>query len=168
MIPPMPLEATFHCIDLTEELDAIRCRYGERSHAMPEAMWEAAVLWGVTPQTRSINDCGVFTYAADEVALRTGGCTAAFTLVQAPNGHWAMSTAYHTRISGGGYAPSVWNQRAFPTQGDARLAALCELIHRFGQEAEDRGSLTGESNRREAREMIALLEAEKTPQLALF
>jgi len=164
----MPRERSFHCIDLTEAVNAIHHRYGERSHAMPAAMWEAAALCGVTPETRSINDCGVFTCANDEVTLRGSGCKADFTLVQAPNGNWAMSTGYGTRISGGGYAPSVWHRQAFPTRDDARLAALCELIHQFRQEVESQNSLNGESNRREARLMIAMLEAEKTPQLALF
>jgi hypothetical protein len=168
MLPPMPRERTFHWIDLTEALDAIHRKYGERSHAMPEAMWEAAALWGVTPQTGSVNDCGVFTYATDKVTLRGGGCKAEFTLVQAPNGNWAMSTAYDTRISGGRYAPSVWNRQAFPTRDDARLAALCELIHQFKQETESQNSLNGESNRHDVRRMIAMLETEKMPQLALF
>ncbi len=168
MTRPMPLDRTFHCIDLTEALNAIHRKYGERSHALPAAMWEAAALWGVTPEARSINDCGVFTYASDEVTLRGGGCKAEFTLVQAPNGNWAMSTGYDTRISGGGYAPSVWNRQAFPTRDDARLAALCELIHQFRQEAENPNSLNGDSNRRDARQMIGMLEGEKTPQLSLF
>ena len=168
MIPPMPLERTFQEIDLTEALDPISHKYGERAHAVPEAMWQAAALWGGTPETQSINDSGVFARASDDFTLRGGGCKAGFTLVQAPNGHWAMSTAYDTRVSGGGYAPSVWNRRAFPTRGYARLAALCELIHRFGQEAEDPNSLNGESHRRDVRQMIMLLESEKTPQLALF
>jgi hypothetical protein len=168
MSPPMPRERGFRLNDLTEALNAIHIMYGERSHALPEAMWKAAALWGVTPETRGINDCGVFTYANDEVTLRCGGCKARFTLVQAPNGNWAMSTGYDTRISGGTYAPSVWCRRAFPTRDDARLAALCELIHRFRQEAEDRNSVNGESNRRDIRQMIARLETEKTPQLALF
>jgi hypothetical protein len=168
MMPPMPCERGFHCIDLAKALDAIQLKYGERLHAEPAAMWDAATLWGVTPETRSINDCGVFTYATDEWTLLAGRCQAEFTLVQAPNGNWAMSTGYATHASGGGYAPSVWNRHAFPTRDDARLAALCELIHRFGREAGSQSSLNSESNRRALRQMIGLIAAQKTPQLTLF
>ena len=70
MMPPMPCERGFHCMDLSEALDASQLKHGERSHAVPAAMWEAATLWGVTPEMRSINDCGVFTYASDEWTLR--------------------------------------------------------------------------------------------------
>jgi hypothetical protein len=168
MTPRTPSDQSSEYIDLTEVVDSIRSKYGERSHAIPAAMWEAAALWGVTPETASIDDCGVFTSANDEITLHSGGCKAHVILVQAPNGNWAMSTRYDTRVSGAGYAPSVWNRQAFRTRDDARLAALGELIQRFGQEERDPGSLKGESNRRDVRQMIALPEAEKTPQLALF
>lgn len=168
MVPLMPRAHSFEMIDLSNTLDTIRRKFGDHHFVVLEALWEAAALWGVTPETGSINDCGVFTYTTDSFRLTTGGCTGEARLTQAPNGLWAMSTSYSTRISGGGYACSVWNRLAFPTRDHARLAAVYELIARFQGEVADRNSGNGESNQREAQQMINLLEAEKMPQLALF
>ncbi len=163
-----PAQQPDHTIDLTESLNAIRRTYGERYFAIPEAQWKAAALWGVTPETHSINDCGVFTSLDDRITLRHGECRITITLVQAPNGYWTMSTGYMTRFGGSTYAPSIWCTQAFPSRYEARLMALWELTGNLQQIAESKCSTNTELNRREIRQMIALIEAEKTPQLSLF
>lgn len=168
MIPAMPHDRNFDVIDRRAELNAIRQKHGDRYWAVPDAQWEAAALWGVTPDTNSINDCGVFTYRSDEFCLSAGRCKAEIDLVQAPNQLWAMSTSYQTAIGGGGSAPSVWDRAAYPTRDDALMAGIHHLIDRFKSEAVDPNSCNGDSNKRNALQMVALLEAEKTPQLALF
>lgn len=168
MLPTIPKEPSFTIIDQSDAIATIRQKFGDACFIAPEALWEAAALWGVTPETRSINDCGVFTYITDSFCFIASGYGCEAQLVQAPNGHWAMSTSYHTRISGGGYACSVWSRTAFPTRDDARLAAIHELIAHFQSEAASPNSCNSEANQREAQSMINLLEAEKMPQLSLF
>lgn len=161
-------EQKFHVIDLAEAQNVICSKYGEHYITLPDALWEAAALWGVTPETCSINDCGVFTSRDDVIQLQSGGCRTAITLVKAPNGYWAMSIGCHTSTSGYGYAPSIWHRQAFPTRDDARLAGLCELIDCLQSTAKCLSRLNDESNRHQICKMIALLEAAKTPQLSLF
>jgi hypothetical protein len=168
MLPSTAKERGFVLIDRNNVIDALHQKFGDRYHIIPEALWEAAGLWGVTPESGSINDCGVFTDTTDSFHLVAGGCTGEARLTQAPNGEWVMSTYYSTRISGSGYACSVWSQIAFPTREDARLAAVYELIARFQDEASNRSSCSSEAHQREAQQMSRLLEAEKMPQLALF
>lgn len=158
----------FASIDLCPKLAVICRNHGERYFALPAALSEAATLWGVTPDMDRINNCGVFTYTTDAFRLVARGCKAAAWLVETPSGHWAMSTKHEMRTCGSASAPSVWNRVAFPTGDDARLAAIEELTACFTYHAEDRSHESSDSSRRDATEMIALLEAEKTPQLALF
>lgn len=158
----------FSAIDLDAALDTIQSTYGDRYFAVPEALWEAAALWGVTPETGSINDCGVFTPLSDVLHWHDGRCKVEIRLVEAPNGYWAMSVSYFTATSGYASMPSVRNRKAFPTREDARLAAIDELIERLHREADSRCSAITDANRREIRQMIERLEAEKTPQLSLF
>lgn len=168
MTKHQPKQQTDHLIDLTEPLNAIRRAYGERYFAISEARWEAAALWGVTPETQSINDCGVFTAREENITHCHGECRVTITLVQTPNGYWAMSTSYMTRFSGSTYAPSVWCAQAFPNRDAAHLMALRELTDHLQQILDSRCSTNSELNQREIRQMLGLLEAEKTPQLSLF
>lgn len=168
MLPVMSKYPRFTLIDLSEAIEALHQQFGPHLTIIPEALWKAAALWGVTPGTNSIHDSGVFTYVTDSFRLIIDGCAAEAQLTQAPNGQWAMSTSYNTCISGGGYACSVWSWKAFPTHEDARLAALDELITRFQTETADRNSGNSLSNRQDVQKMILLLESELTPQMTLF
>ena len=168
MIAPMPRDNSYDVIFLSDAIGKIQEKYGDRYFAVPEAQQEAAALWGVKPDTDHINDCGVFTYTSDAMTLCAGNCKAELSLVEAPNHRWAISTGYSTSISGGGYAPSVWNRLAYPSRDDARLAGIFELISRFDREGSSINSCNSDANRQQCRKIIALLEAEKTPQLALF
>ncbi|MGE3777853.1 MAG: hypothetical protein AB7F89_11750 [Pirellulaceae bacterium] len=164
----MPPDPAFDFIDLAPSLDAIRSKYGDRYYISLDAMWEAAALWGIARDSSLINQAGVFTSATVVLAVAAGGCTAEARLVQTPNGWCAMSTDYSTRVSGGGYAPSVWSRSAFRNVDDARLAAVHELIGRLESEFRCASSCNTDANRREIRSTIALLEAQKRPQLSLF
>lgn len=168
MLLPTPNQPRFEWIDRNNAIDALHQKFGDRYPIVAEALWETAALWGVTPGMNSIHDSGVFTYVTDSFGLVADGCTAEAQLTQAPNGQWTMSTSYSTRISGGGYACSVWSRKAFLTHEDALLAALDELISRFQTEATDRNSGNNMSNRWAAQKMILQLESEQTPQLTLF
>ncbi len=159
---------SFEMIDLSAAIDTIRQKYGVRYHLSPDALWEVAALWGVTPETGGIRQYGGFTDLYERTRLDEGGCWAEIKLVQTPSQIWAMSTSHSTRISGGGCSPSIWNRTAFLSHRDARLAAIDELLAWFKREAESMNSCSSEANRRDIAQMIALLEAEKMPQLALF
>lgn len=154
--------------NLSDLQDAIRAKHGERYYLSPAAMWEAAALWGVTPETGGINDCGVFTSLIDVIRFCHLRCKAKITLVETPNGFWAMSTTLQMHDEGRTYAPSIWNEWAFPTRDNARFAGLCELIGFLQSAVEPRYSTNSATNQQELRQMIVLLEAEKSQQLSLF
>lgn len=154
--------------NLSDLLDVIRAKHGERYYLSAAALWEAAALWGVTPETGGINDCGVFTARKEVLPFSHLRCRAKITLVESPNGFWAMSTTLVTHLEGRTYAPSVWNEWAFSSRDNAQLAGLCELIDYLQSAVERRCSTNSAANQQELRQMIALLDAEKTPQLSLF
>ena len=164
----LPFDPTYNAIDLADSLDAIRHKYGDRYFANVDVMWEAAALWGITPDSGLINQAGVFTSATVALAVAVGRCNAEGRFAQAPNGYWAMSTNYTTPTSGYGYAPSVWSRVAFPSLDDARLAAVYELLGRLERECPgaDRGSTGPDSP--DLRALITKLGTQKRPQLSLF
>lgn len=64
--------------------------------------------------------------------------------------------------------PQSGMNRATSHHDNARFAGLCKLIGHLQRATERACSLNSAANQQELRQMIALLEAEKTPQLSLF
>lgn len=149
-------------LDLRPAQDTIRAQYGPRYHLDPNCLQEIAALWGVGVEHACINDAGVF-LARDSFALRQGHCCAGIHMARSPSGLWAMATSYTTSRCGGGSAPSVWNGFAFLTESDSRMAGIHKLISKFQAIALEDGP-----GAMDARQMIAVLRSELTPQLALF
>jgi hypothetical protein len=156
-------------IDMRPELDAIRCQYAPRYWHAADALLAAASLWGIAPPMAEdmIRPSGTFRHVQEEMLARIGQSYAAVSLVQAPNGLWAMATHGQTSTQGYGSAPSVWGDNAYHSRDDARLVAVHILTAWF------QGIVTGQNTdsdaeRDLARRIVSLLEAEKTPQLSLF
>ena len=154
-------------IDMRPELDAIRRQYAPRYWHAAEALLAAASLWGIAPPMAEdvIRPSGTFRHAQEETLARIGQSYAAVSLVQAPNGLWAMATHGQTLTQGYGSAPSVWHDHAYHSRDAARLVAVHILTSWF------QGIVTGrhsDAERDLARRIVSLLEAEKTPQLSLF
>lgn len=157
-LEPFGIEA----LDMRPAQNAIRIKYGPRYFADDACLREVAALWGIDPKHEGINDSGVF-IPYKKIEHRAGRCRAEIRYARSPSGLYAMDTSYMTAMCGGGAAPSVWNRVAFLSEADARAAGLNEMIERF------RGiAAQGGSDSADARKLIALLEAERTPQLALF
>lgn len=155
---PLGIEA----LDLRPAQDDIRARYGPRYHVMKECLRDVAALWGIGPDQCCINDAGVF-IPYQEIEVRAGYCRAELDYARSPSGLWAMATGYQTAMSGGGSAPSIWNGFAFLSEEGAKAAGLHRLIELF------RGiAAQGGSDAADARKLLAMLEEERTPQLALF
>ena len=167
MTSPTQSTDPFEVIDMRDAIDAVRQKYPGRSVLDPEAQWEVAAHWGVTPEMDSISEHGGFTDIQERTCFTEGGCRAEIRLARASDYFWAMGTSCSSRTSGYGYIPSVWNLIAYPSREDAWLAGLYEVIHFFNNEADSQNSGSSEANRRDARKMVAQLEAAKTPQLSL-
>lgn len=149
-------------LDMRPALNAIRAKYGSGYHVNTECFNEICALWGIEPHHDCINDSGVF-ITCMRIDHRAGRCRAEVRYARSPSGLWAMDTSYTTATGGAGSAPSVWNRLAFLCEADARSAGLRELIERFrGIEAQ------GGTVATDARKLIGLLDAERTPQLSLF
>lgn len=150
-------------LDLRPAQDVIREKYGYEYHRNEACLWEIAALWGVKPQHECINDAGVFTSSADAVRVSTGRSHAEIAIAISPSGLCAMDTCFWTPTYGASAAPSVWNAVAYLSEDDARRAGLAKLIELCRAFAAREGGDTTD-----ARKMVALLEAEKMPQLRLF
>ena len=154
-------------VDMRPALEEVRRQYAPRYWHAAEALLAAASLWGIAPPMAEdvIRPSGTFRHAQEETLARIGQSYAAVSLVQAPNGLWAMAT--HGQISRQGYgsAPSVWRDNAYHSRDAARLVAVHILASWF------QGIVTGrhsDAERDLGRRIVSLLEAEKTPQLSLF
>lgn len=154
-LEPLAFEVT----DFTDVQNAIRRKHGPRYHLSPDRRAEIAALWGMRPDDASINDAGVF-LGAEEIALKAGRCRCEIKLAQSPSGLWAMDTSHATPDSGAGSAPGIWNRIAFDCRDDARAAGLHRMISTF----EVIASL-GRAGAADARALVALLKAERTPPL---
>lgn len=158
IIVPPGVEA----LDLRPAQNEIRARYGRAYHLNDDCLRDVAVLWGIARQHDCINDAGVF-MPCQSIDLRAGRCRAEIQYAASPSGLWAMDTSHMTASSGSGSSPSVWNGVAFLSEDDARAAGLYALIELFRHIA-----AAGRPEAVDARKLVALLEDERTPQLALF
>ena len=114
------------------------------------------------------NDCGVFHEGVKETLAQSGRSRAQVVVRQAPNGLWAMSTRYDRATRGSSAPIFVWNQYAYPSRDDARRAGALKLIEDCREIESATDSVTSESEKRAARQIIAQLEKVLTPQLSLF
>lgn len=149
--------------DLSEAQDAIRRKYGRQYHLSAECLADVAALWGLPNGSPLINDAGVFLTCEIALDLHAGPCSAEIEVAASPSGLWSMGKSCWGSDSGGGSAPSVWEQIAFRSRDDARLAAVAKLIEYF-----EAAIARGAPRECDLRSMLALLKAERTPQLSLF
>jgi hypothetical protein len=154
-------------IDLWPEQAAIRAAYGHDWHRSPDALRELSALWGASIDGDT-NDCGVFHEGVKETLAQAGRSRAQVVIRQAPNGLWAMSTGYDSATRGASAPISVWNRYAYLSRDDARRAGALKLIEDFREIENATDSVTSESEKRAARQVIAQLEKVLTPQLSLF
>ncbi|MDH4980931.1 hypothetical protein [Hyphomicrobium sp. D-2] len=158
--PRIVLETlSIEALDMRPAQNEIRARYGRGYHLSDDCLRDVAALWGIGPEHECINSSGVF-IPYERIELAKGRCRAEIRTVRTPSGLWAMDISYAAAICGGGASPSVWNGTAFFSEADARAAGLQALITRFRAIIAEGGS-----DASEARQLIALLEAERTPSL---
>lgn len=150
-------------IDHSGEIAAIREQYGPDYHRNGEAVAQAAALWGVEP-----NPHGVCRPVREESIITAGRCMGKLYFCHTAKDYWLIGAHGCTAISGFSFLPSVWERIGYHSYDDARLAGVLRLLVFFEGEARSTNSCHSDSSRREAREAVRHLEAEKTPQLTLF
>ncbi|MCV0370221.1 hypothetical protein [Filomicrobium sp.] len=160
--PRIIISPGVEALDLRKAQNEIRARYGRAYHVNEHCLRDVAALWGIGPEHDCINDAGVF-MPYQSIDLRAGRCSAEIRYAASPSGLWAMDTSHMTATSGNGSSPSIWNRVAFESEDDARAAGLYALIELFRHIA-----ASGRPEAGEASKLVALLEDERTPQLALF
>jgi len=138
-------------------------KYGKRFFASKEAIEEAGKIWGCIP-----NEHGVCRPLKRETIVQIGQCEGSFSFYETSKGYWLRGLSAMSGYSGTGYAPSIWDCIGYPTYDDARLSAVVKLIRFFERVLIDENSCNSKSNRKNAREVLKILETEKMPQLSLF
>jgi hypothetical protein len=156
---------TLDFIDFSDRFAAIRDKYNDdwRNKAYQA---EKAALWGYDANSAAINDCGVIRNAEEEMLYEKRSAYARIKLVQTPIGLWIFAIDWMSQTCGGGYATSINTAIGYKSRGDARLAAVENLIVRFEQITERRGY--SDSEVKQAFEILRVLREERTPQLALW
>jgi hypothetical protein len=144
-------------VDFSDELTAIRHKYGARFHSKNEAVTEAAALWGV-----QCNECGVLTQVTETISIVHARYSATIRLYETAKGYWHIALDFRMPDSGFGTPASVWTHRAYTSALAARRAAIAHLLKRTANEKQ------GATKRAELQAFRAKLEAELTPQLSLF
>lgn len=162
-LPRIRLDPTgVEVLNLRPAQDVIRRKYGPLYHVNDDCLREVAGLWGIEAHHACINDAGVF-MSYNEIEHRAGRCRAELRFARSPSGLWAMDTSHSTATAGQASSPSVWNPIAFLNEDDARAEGLQQLIRLFRGIAECSRGDSGD-----ARKLVALLQAERMPQLSLF
>ena len=143
-------------IDMRCDLHAIRKKFGERYFASEDAIQEAASLWGA-----SCNRHGVLDNITEKVRVEHKGYSATIRLYRTGKGYWHVARDFNAPDSGSGGPATVWDGIAFKNALAARRWAVQRLLERCDkQERYDRNPALGTFRHK--------LEAEMTPQLALF
>ncbi|MCF3932869.1 hypothetical protein L1787_05500 [Acuticoccus sp. M5D2P5] len=144
-------------VNFSAEIAAIKQKFGPTYHREPKAIEEAAQLWGL-----KCNPQGVIYSAAEDIKIEHKGYSAAIRLYGTGKGYWHVSLSLITPQSGFGTPATVWGCTAFTNALAARKWGLARLLQHCRGSAESRGA--------DARLAVFLtkLEAERTPQLALF
>jgi len=145
-------------VDFQKELTAIKEQFGKRYFADKVAVQKAAKIWGIT-----CNDHGVALQIETEILYDKNGFLAKIYYAQSEKGYWNIGLDHATPISGGGYAPSVWDTVGFYSKEDARLFGVSKLQDSFAR------ALNGDCPKKaELLNVIQHLKSERTPQLDLF
>lgn len=150
-------------IDKTEEIQAIKKKYGSKYYFNDVAHKEAAHLWGA-----ECNEHGVVMDWQEETVVKVGSCYASIKFAETAKGYCLIGLSGQTAISGFGYAPSVWDKQGFASYWDARAYGVQRLLSFFEKEAVSGNSCSSAKNKANALKAAELLKAELTPQLTLF
>lgn len=146
-----------HIADKSDEIAAIKAKYGKRYFCEPLAIAEAAALWGA-----KCNDCGVLLDPIEKIEREHKRYRAKIRLYETDKGYWFTGLDLSTAISGFGTPSSIWDCYAFTDRQAVRAWAFNYLIHRL--------TFSGETpvHDREKARFIALLEDAKVEQLCLL
>lgn len=159
----LPQLTTQGTIDKSEELAAIKEKYGAKFYFNKAAFTEAATLWGA-----ACNDHGVIPESSREEVVRVGSCKASISFAHTNKGFWLIGIDASTSISGIAYAPNVWNKTGYSSYWGARAKGVESLISFFEKEAVSPNSCYGSKGKDDARKAADTLKGERTPQLSLF
>lgn len=140
-------------VDFRVELDAIRQKYGPRFHCEENAVIDAAALWGA-----HCNAHGVLDQITEKISVKHKGYSATIRLYRTAKGYWHIALDFTAPDSGLCTPASVWSGIAYASDLVARRAAIECLLNRRAVRADGA----------DLRTFRAKLEAELTPQLALF
>ncbi|MDA0967473.1 MAG: hypothetical protein O2970_11020 [Proteobacteria bacterium] len=150
-------------ISLRSHIDNIKAKYGKYYWREPQTDEELKKLWGFP----DCNEHGVFKNVNEEEVINYGQTTALVKICQAPNKKWVMSLSYSMATEGYCSPVSLWNDTAYYSYDDAKIDGINELIEIFKRKADNESNYS-ERNREEFKNVIAMLKAQKTPQLDLF
>lgn len=150
-------------ISRTNELNAIKQKYGERYFGNPYALKEACELWGIES-----NDHGVAQGFKEEALVKVGQCSASMKYIETKSGHMLLGLDAMTSIGGFGYAPSIWSSLGFASYWDAKEFAVQKFIKYFSEEAVTKNSCSSKANKLNCKRAAEILRGELTPQLDLF
>jgi len=153
-------ESDIETVDLSQEIEAIKKEFGSHYYKDERATKKAAALWGETS-----NECGVFEKCSFETIVKTNHCKGEIQYANTSKGYWLIGVSAQTALFGFGYAPSVWDRKAYKSYYDARLAGVF-FLHDFFNTAVNGGS--SQAQKTEIMQALAHLNGEKTPQLGLF
>lgn len=143
-------------VDFRSELQAIRQKFGSKYYREPKAAQEAAKLWGY-----NCNEHGVLMAVTETIRVEGKGYSAAVRLYESQKGYWHISTDFHAPDSGSGNPASVWDGVAFTNALSARRYGIGRLLDRCDTQKRYTDTPALAAFRKK-------LEAEMTPQLALF
>lgn len=143
-------------VDFRSELKAIRQKFGPKYFREPKAAQEAAALWGYR-----CNEHGVLMQVTEKIRVEGKGFAATVRLYESEKGYWHISTDFHAPDSGSGNPASVWDGVAFTNALAGRRYGIGRLLERCDSQKRYTDTPALAAFRRK-------LEAELTPQLALF
>lgn len=144
-------------IDFRAELNAIVQKFGPRYHCDESAISQAADLWGA-----QCNKHGVLDQITEKIRVEHKGYAATIRLYRTAKGYWHIALDFTAPLSGFATPASVWTGIAYTSDLAARRAAVGYLLSRGTIQAGS-GGLPSDLNAFRVK-----LEAELTPQLALF
>lgn len=150
-------------IDKSEQIEAIKKKFGRGFYRDPKALQVAAQVWGV-----EYNSAGVPIKLKRETLVQFGHCKGEMAYVETTKGHVLLGLSASTSIGGFGYAPSVWDRIGFASYWDARACAVEKLINYFEKETASTNSCSSLANKYSAIRAVQFLRGEMTPQLELF
>ncbi len=109
-------------IDNTENVRAIKEKYGRFYYQDKNALQEAAALWGL-----KANEHGVTSGISTETVISEKGLSAQIYFAHTRHDHWLIGLSIHTTLTGLAYAPSVWDSIGYADYDIARTEALEQI-----------------------------------------